>query len=202
SLSYENVYGLSQGSSGLCFLASGVGSICGALSGGRVVDILLRRRKRILMEAAMQNQEEGAPPVDVVVPAEVRLGAVWAGTILFVSGIIVSGWIIDKHLALAGVVAMQFCIGSGMSFTFQSISSYLIDVYPTMSARITGVQNFWRNILGAVMVQVFPTMIDAIGWGWSYTVMFFWTLLSFIGIMVVVLKGTELRRRYGPPTKI
>ncbi|KAJ2400818.1 hypothetical protein GGI23_001797 [Coemansia sp. RSA 2559] len=201
-LAYENIYNLSQGTSGLCFLVMGVGCIIGSLSGGRITDILLIRKKRTLIENAKQNQEEGATAVEVVVPAEARLEAVWVGTALFLAGIIIGGWLIDKHLALAGVLVVQFCIGAGMAFTFQSLGSYLIDVFPTKSARITGVQNFWRNILGAVLVQVFPTMLDKIGWGWSYTVMFLLTMISFSGIMFVVFRGTVLRKRYGPSTKI
>ncbi|KAJ2843240.1 hypothetical protein GGI22_007277 [Coemansia erecta] len=119
---------------------------------------------------------------------------------MFLAGVIIGGWLIDNHLALAAVLVMQFFIGTGMAFTFQCLGSYLIDVFPTKSARITGVQNFWRSIWGAVIVQVFPTMLDNIGWGWSYTVMFFLTLVSFVGIMIVVYRGTALRERYGPPT--
>ncbi|KAJ1799353.1 hypothetical protein LPJ59_001894 [Coemansia sp. RSA 2399] len=201
-LAYQNIYHLSQGMSGLCFLASGFGCIVGSTCGGRVTDILLARRKRILIENAKQNQEEGATPVDIVVPAEARLEAVWAGTTMFLAGIVIGGWLIDKHISLAAVLVMQFFIGTGMAFTFQSLGSYLIDVFPTKSARITGVQNFWRSIWGAVIVQVFPTMLDNIGWGWSYTVMFFLALLSFVGIMIVVYRGTALRERYGPPTTL
>ncbi|KAJ1899935.1 hypothetical protein LPJ81_004045, partial [Coemansia sp. IMI 209127] len=201
SLAYETVYGLLQGESGLCFLASGFGTIVGAISGGRTTDILLIRKKRILTEKANQNQEKGAPCVDIVVPAEARLEAVWVGTILILAGTIASGWFIDKHISLAGVLVMQFVFGFGVCFTYQSIGNYLIDVFPTRSARITGVQNFWRNIFGAVLVQVFPTMLSSIGWGWSYTVMFFLIMLSFAGIMVVVFKGTVLRKRYGPSAK-
>ncbi|KAJ2552505.1 hypothetical protein EV175_003284 [Coemansia sp. RSA 1933] len=200
-LAYENIYGLSQGTSGLCFLSMGVGSIFGSLSGGRVVDITLARRKRILVEKARHDQKEGGAPIDVVVPAEARLEAVWIGSTLVLATTVISGWIIDKHLALAGVIVLQFFFGFGVAYTYQSIGSYMIDVYPTKSARITGVQNLWRNILGAVMVQVFPTMLDNIGWGWSYSVLFFLTLLSFVGLIVVVFKGTELRKRYGPPAK-
>ncbi|KAJ1793204.1 hypothetical protein LPJ59_004751 [Coemansia sp. RSA 2399] len=201
-LAYENIYDLSQGTAGLCFLVMGVGCIIGSLSGGRITDILLARRKRILIENGKQNQEEGLTLADVAVPAEARLEAVWVGTSLFLAGIIIGGWLIDRRLALAGVLVVQFCIGAGMAFTFQCLGSYLIDVFPTKSARITGVQGFWRNVLGAILVQVFPTMLDNIGWGWSYTVMFFLTIISFAGIMFVVYRGTALRKRYGPSAKI
>ncbi|KAJ2558988.1 hypothetical protein EV175_000545 [Coemansia sp. RSA 1933] len=201
-LAYENVYGLSQGTSGLCFLVMGVGCLAGSICGGRLTDILLAKRKRILVEKAMLDHEAGAASVDVVVPAETRLEAVWIGTSLFLVGIVISGWIIDKHLSLAVLLVIQFIIGAGMSFTFQCLGGYLIDVFPTKSARITGIHGFWRNILGAVMVQVLPTMLDNIGWGWSYSVFFFLTLLSSAGIMVVVFKGTALRKRYGPPANV
>ncbi|KAI9500966.1 major facilitator superfamily domain-containing protein [Coemansia spiralis] len=161
-LAYENVYGLSPGMSGVCFLASGIGCIFGSTSGGRVTDIMLKRKKRALI-AKMQGGEEEAKAIRV--PAEARLEVMWIGTLLFLCGLIISGWLIDKKLSLAGVLVMQFCIGAGMAFTFQSLGSYLIDVFPSMSARITGVQNFWRSAWGAVIVQVFPTMLSNIGWG-------------------------------------
>ncbi|KAJ2607084.1 hypothetical protein EV177_005726 [Coemansia sp. RSA 1804] len=201
-LAYENIYGLSQGTSGLCFLASGVGCIVGSTCGGRTTDLLLIRKKRILLERAGQSSEDGKSQqqqlADITIPAETRLEAMWMGTVLFLCGIIIGGWLIDKHLSLAAVLVMQFCIGTGMAFTFQSLGGYLIDMFPTMSARITGVQNFWRSIWGAVIVQVFPTMLDNIGWGWAYTIMFFLTVASFVGIMFVVFKGEKLRARYGP----
>ncbi|KAJ2541629.1 hypothetical protein EV175_006128, partial [Coemansia sp. RSA 1933] len=83
-------------------------------------------RKRILVEKARRGQEDGDAPIDVVVPAEARLEALWVGSTLILASTIISGWIIDKHLALAGVVVVQF-FGFGVSYTYQSIGSYLID---------------------------------------------------------------------------
>ncbi|KAJ1895837.1 hypothetical protein LPJ81_004875 [Coemansia sp. IMI 209127] len=199
ALAYQNVYGLSQGTSGLCFLASGIGCVAGALIGGRVIDLLLKRSKRVMIENANQDsEEEKADLAKVKVPPEARLGVVWIGTTLFLIGIITCGWLIDKHLSLAGVLVMQFCIGAGMAFTAQGLTGYLIDAFPNRAARITGAQNFWRSVWGTAIVQLFPTILANIGWGWTYTVMFFLTLLSFVGIMLVALKGRELRAKYGP----
>ncbi|KAJ2263368.1 hypothetical protein GGI01_000785 [Coemansia sp. RSA 376] len=192
-LAFENIYGLSQGISGVCFLPSGVGCIIGSLTGGRITDVLLRRRG-----FALQAKSGLDPKGSAKVPAEARLGAMWVGTGLFLCALIASGWILEHQLALAGFLVVQFFIGGGMAFTFQCLGGYLIDIFPTSSARITGVQNFWRSAWAATIVQLFPTMLDNIGWGWSYSIMFFISLCSFALIQVVVFRGSTLRQNYGP----
>ncbi|KAJ1739094.1 hypothetical protein LPJ78_005298 [Coemansia sp. RSA 989] len=194
-LAYEGIYNLSQGMSGLCFLASGVGCVMGSTGGGRVTDLLLRRYRRKL-EAQADNDEcrENLPTI----PAEARLGAMWVGSGMFLCAVVICGWLLENRLSLAGVLVTQFFIGFGMAFTFQSLGGYLIDVFPMRSARITGVQNFWRSVWAAVIVQLFPTMHSNIGWGWSYTVMFFLTLTSLTLMQIVVFRGQILRQRFGP----
>lgn len=199
-LAYENIYGLSQGMSGVCFLCSGVGCVVGSTVGGRVTDLLLRRRRRAI-EAATGSEASSANEGDIdgiEIPAETRLGAMWVGTWLFLCGMVIVGWLIQHKLSLAGVLVLQFFIGTGMAFTFQCLGGYLIDVFPISASSITGCQNLVRSIWAAVIVQVFPTMLENIGWGWSYTIMFFLTFVSFSLMMVVVFKGQKLRQRYGP----
>ncbi|KAJ2907941.1 Dityrosine transporter 1, partial [Coemansia aciculifera] len=134
-LAFENIYGLSQGISGVCFLPSGVGCIVGSVIGGRVTDILLRRHRRAL-ETPADDTKVSADAVKV--PAEVRLKAMWLGTGLFLCALIIGGWILEHRLALAGFLVVQFFIGAGMAFTFQCLGGYLIDIFPASSARITG----------------------------------------------------------------
>ncbi|KAJ2803426.1 Dityrosine transporter 1 [Coemansia guatemalensis] len=193
-LAYESIYGLSQGMSGLCFLSSGVGCVVGSTVGGRVTDLLIRRHHSAL-ESQTSDKEQGCA---IKVPAEVRLGAMWIGSTLFLCGVVICGWLLQYKLSLAGVLVTQFLIGSGMAFTFQSLGGYLIDVFPTRSARITGVQNFWRSAWAAVIVQLSPTMLENIGWGWTYTTMFFLTLASLLLMQLVVYRGETMRQRYGP----
>ncbi|KAJ2712457.1 hypothetical protein H4R19_002743 [Coemansia spiralis] len=201
---YESVYGLSQGTSGLCFLPAGVGCLVGSTGGGYATDLLLRRYRQRAATAPTSDEDAdaAAAPTSAMqtVPAEARLGAMSAGTAVFLCGIVICGWLVEYKLALAGVLVVQFFIGSGMALTFQSLGGYLIDVYPTQSARITGVQNFWRSAWAAVIVQLSPTMLGNIGWGWTYTTMFFLTLLSLALMQVVVFRGSALRERFGPPT--
>ncbi|KAJ1963172.1 hypothetical protein GGI12_002207 [Dipsacomyces acuminosporus] len=194
-LAYENIYDLSQGLSGVCFLAVGAGNIVGSVCGGRVTDLLLRAYSRNASAAAAESGKSNACSK---APAEVRLKAVWLGSALFLCAIIVCGWLIDRHLPLAGVLVTQFFIGVGLAFTFQCLGGYLIDIFPTMSARITGVQNFWRSVWAAIVVQLFPTMVGNVGWGWSYTIMFFLSLSGALGIQVVLLRGEKLRLKFGP----
>ncbi|KAJ2449168.1 hypothetical protein GGF42_004861 [Coemansia sp. RSA 2424] len=196
-LAFESIYGLSQGISGVCFLPSGVGCVIGSVMGGRITDILLRRHSALHAKTELKL-ESPTPGDGAKVPAEARLGAMWVGTGLFLCALICSGWILEYQLALAGFLVVQFFIGAGMAFTFQCLGGYLIDVFPTSSARITGVQNFWRSAWAATIVQLFPTMLQSIGWGWSYSVMFFITLSSFALVQIVVFRGSSLRQKFGP----
>ncbi|KAI8323444.1 MFS general substrate transporter [Martensiomyces pterosporus] len=193
-LAFENIYGLSQGLSGVGFLAVGTGNIVGSVCGGRVTDLMVRAGRRSAGAAAESGESSARPKA----PPEARLNFVWFGGAISLSALLVSGWLIDKHMSLASVLIFQFFVGVGRAFTFQCLAGYLIDVFPTRSARITGVQNFWRSVWTAIIVQLFPTMLDSIGWGWSFTVMFFLALAGALLIQVVVLRGRELRERFGP----
>ncbi|KAJ1957932.1 Dityrosine transporter 1 [Dipsacomyces acuminosporus] len=192
-LAYQNIYNLSQGMSGICYLAVGTGNIVGSVFGGRVTDLVLRAYK-----SKGSAAESGEAKLPSKAPAEIRLKAAWFGSAMFLGATIICGWLIDKHLSLAGILVTQFFIGVGLAFTFQCLSGYLIDVFPTRTARITGVQNCWRSVWAAVFVQLFPTMLDRVGWGWSYTIMFFLSLLGGVGMLLVWFKGEHLRMRFGP----
>ncbi|KAJ1951372.1 hypothetical protein EC988_004062, partial [Linderina pennispora] len=189
TLALQNIYNLSQGSSGVCYLPVGAGNIIGSTTGGRTTDLLLRRyRKKHDMEVAQGSK----------VPPEARIRLVWLGGIICLVGMAMSGWIIDRSWPLAALLVMQFFIGVGLAFAFQSIAGYLIDLFPLKSARITGVQNFYRGIWGAIIVQLFPTMIESIGWGWSYTTMVLVSVPGLVGLQLLALYGEGLRRRFGP----
>ncbi|KAJ1947358.1 hypothetical protein FBU59_001884, partial [Linderina macrospora] len=132
------------------------------------------------------------------VPPEARIRLVWIGGIIFLVCTVLSGWIIDRHWPLAALLVVQFFIGVGLAFAFQSIASYLIDMFPLKSARITGVQNFYRGVWGAIIVQLFPTMIENIDWGWTYTIMMLIAVPGLIGVHLLSLYGEKVRRRFGP----
>ncbi|KAI8323233.1 hypothetical protein GQ54DRAFT_310316, partial [Martensiomyces pterosporus] len=131
-------------------------------------------------------------------PPEVRLGAVWLGSAVFLCALLVTGWLIDRRTSLAAVLVAQFFVGVGLAFTFQCLSGYMIDMFPARPARIAGVQNFWRSVWAAVIVQIFPSMIENAGWGWSYTIVFFLALSGALAIQVAVFKGEHLRKKFGP----
>ncbi|KAJ1721992.1 hypothetical protein LPJ61_005977 [Coemansia biformis] len=194
---YESVYSMSQGAAGTCMLASGVGLVLGSLSGGRVTDLLLRRRRKMLAAEAASAGEQVTP---LTVPAEARMGAMWAGGVVFLCGFAAWGWLVGYKVHLVAIIAVQFAIGFGLIFTFQSVGTYLIDVFPDRPARIFGAQNFWRCLCGSSMVQVLPTMLSNIGWGWTYMVMFFLALLALLSNQAIVSRGEWLRQRYGPHT--
>ncbi|KAI8318852.1 MFS general substrate transporter, partial [Martensiomyces pterosporus] len=91
-LAFENIYGLSQGLSGVCFLAVGAGNIVGSVCGGRVTDLMVRADRRSAGAAAESGESSARPKA----PAEARLSFVWFGSAIFLCALLVSGWLIDK----------------------------------------------------------------------------------------------------------
>ncbi|KAJ1933080.1 hypothetical protein EC988_009238 [Linderina pennispora] len=189
ALAFEDVYGLSQGASGLCYFPVGAGAITGSLSSGRITDLMLRRYQR-------RRDVEGGQGGKV--PPETRIRLTWISGTMFLVSIALSGWIINRHWSLSALLVVQFFTGLGMAFSFHSLASYLIDVFPLKSARITGVQNFYRGMWGAVVVQLFPTMLDSIDWGWTYMILVFIAVPGLAGIQFLVSSGEKLRHRFGP----
>ncbi|KAI8318761.1 MFS general substrate transporter [Martensiomyces pterosporus] len=196
-IAYENIYGLSQGTTGLCYLGMGCGNIVGAFTGGRITDWQIRREKKRL--ANKRPAEESCGENDCAQirgGMEIRLQTTWIGGILFLVGVYTMGWFIQARLCLVAIIIVQFLIGMGTSFQFNQMSSYFIDLFPTSAASITSVQNFVRGVWAGVCIEILPTMINNIGWGPTFTTFGSFALLGSILVHVVAIKGDCLRRQF------
>lgn len=95
---FSYLYNFNSGDTGLCFLASGVGNVLGAMIGGRYSDAVLRRMSR-------RNGGVRTP--------EMRLRAMLPGVLLTPAGFLLYGWALNAHyhwiVPLIGTFTSKFC---------------------------------------------------------------------------------------------
>ncbi|KAJ1968104.1 hypothetical protein IWQ62_001449 [Dispira parvispora] len=139
--------------------------------------------------------------IQAAIPKEQRL----AGGLYFFwmlpTFLLLFGWLLEKNGSLVGVLAAQFLMGIGMTFTFASFSTYMVDIFTTRSATVTALNNSLRSLWAAVCSVIEDPMEQKIGVGWTFT---FFSLLQFAaGMLIIILyiHGPRWRERWAPVAK-
>ncbi|KAJ1976742.1 hypothetical protein H4R34_003864 [Dimargaris verticillata] len=228
---FARIYNLSTAQVGLTYIAQGVGNVLGSVAGGNFADFMLTRARQQArrsledtqptterkyesvpkrepheLNLCTRNHRLKAPTASnkTVAPAaapEVRLTGgvvlVWLMPLCF----ILYGWLIERNVKLAGVLAVQFLMGIGMTFTFSAFSTYLVDIFTARSATITSLNNSIRSLWGAVCTIIADPMETNLGPGVTFTILA--AIQAAFSILIVVLfyKGKGWRRRWPPAVK-
>ncbi|KAJ1976865.1 hypothetical protein H4R35_002516, partial [Dimargaris xerosporica] len=222
---FARIYHLSTSQVGLTYIAQGVGNVLGSVAGGNFADFMLARARKQAMHSlkdaqpTAECQYETVPkqePYDlnhnttnlqweassisdkcirpVAVP-EVRLTGgvmlIWLTPLCF----ILYGWLIERQVKLAGVLAIQFLMGIGMTFTFSAFSTYLVDIFTARSATITSLNNSIRSLWGAVCTVIADPMESNLGPGVTFTILTAVQAAFSIFIVVLFYKGKDWRQR-------
>ncbi|KAF8927900.1 hypothetical protein BGZ47_001907 [Haplosporangium gracile] len=212
-ISFNQVYGLSESTIGLCFCAGGLGSVCGSLLGGRYSDYVIRKwlikqelkKKRDAKDraAAFGKDEveltasEKVFDVAVQTPPEVRLQSVWLGVFLLPLGLMLYGWAVAKGLPLACALVGIFLVGFGMMLVYASTTTTIVDANSegNMATSAVACNSFARGVLGGIAGFVALPMEHAMGSGWLYT---FWAIMTIVGsagLVVLTVRAPVWRKR-------
>ncbi|KAJ1946804.1 hypothetical protein EC988_005493 [Linderina pennispora] len=192
---FEDIYNLSPGKTGLSYLGIGGGNVIGALVGGRVADLQIRREQRQIKPATVETGGTTSPQLPRRNP-EIRIASSWVGGLVLLAGTLMNGWFIQKRVHLAGVIIAQFMIGVGTSFQFNQMCSYFVDLFPTSAASITSVQNLVRNSWAGACIELLPTMTTSVNWGPTFTIFAGLALVGNVLVEVVAIKGEYIRQRF------
>ncbi|KAG5773278.1 hypothetical protein H9Q73_012177 [Fusarium xylarioides] len=161
---------------GLIYLGFGCGQIAGLVLFGMVSDPILRRMAR----GGELKPEYRLPlmiPCSAIIPV----------------GLLVYGWTTEYGVFWFVPVIGTFMIGFGMITVFTSVSTYLVDAFPTYAASATAASTVLRSIGGALLPLAGPKMFDAIGQGWGNTLLA-GVSLAMISMIVISYKyGERLR---------
>ncbi|KAL1859849.1 hypothetical protein Plec18167_006321 [Paecilomyces lecythidis] len=179
---YSQLYGLSELQIGLCYITLGTGSIVASVVTGRLLDWNYRRMQSKVTpdEASEKGTDKDSVPVEkartmVTIPLVV-LGSVT---------VLAFGWVLNYNQPLPAPEVLLFFVGVGQTGAFISTSTLLVDLHTSNPAGATAANNMVRSFFSAGASAAIDPMLNAMGRGWSFTVVAF-ILLGTIPFMLVL----------------
>ncbi|KAF2095729.1 cycloheximide resistance protein [Rhizodiscina lignyota] len=159
---FEGQYNFSTGTSGLSFIGSGVGTVCGVVVYATLGDRLVRVRNA----GGETPVPEDRLPIYLVLPASLSIPA----------GLIIYGWAADKRVHWVVPQIGNAVTSVGMMIIVMSVQTYLVDAFTEHAASAIAANTVLRSVLGALLPLCGLQLYDAIGLGWGNT------LLGFIAL--------------------
>jgi multidrug resistance protein len=131
---------------GLCYIASGMGSLLSSLSMGHAVDWNFRRHAKAIGMTITKGKQQDLSNFPI---ERVRLQILVPGHILGVLGLIAFGWTVKFRTHLAGPEIALFITAYGISTAFNTTNGLLIDLHREQPAAATAAINFVRCLMSA-----------------------------------------------------
>jgi predicted MFS family arabinose efflux permease len=156
---FTKIYGYDQIKISLLFIPIGGGSICSAFTSAKLVDWNFRRHAAILGVPVIKNRRQDLSNFPI---EKARLQI--AFPMFFLAGIflIVFGWLIEKHVMVAGPIVALFFAGYGLTCTFQILNVLMVDIYPGKPSVATAANNLIRCEIGAVFSAIVLPIADVV----------------------------------------
>ena len=125
---------------------------------------------------------------------QARVDVIFPAHILGTSALITLGWLMHYRVHIAGPLIVGMFVGFGVSASFNTSNTLLVDLHRGQPATATAAVNFVRCLISAGGVAAIVPMVQAMNPGWCFT---FWGLL-FIAIMPMLWSLC----RYGPEWRV
>ncbi|KAI8640891.1 major facilitator superfamily domain-containing protein, partial [Parasitella parasitica] len=180
SPTFGEIYGFSSGAIGLCFLASAVGNILGAICSGVLAD-------KINNYCIARNGG--------VAVKEFRIRPIYVGLPFMVVGSLLYGWLLHARVNFMGPLVgfAMFCFGLMLSIA--ATNTYLVEANTSRAASAVSLNNFTRNMCGMIFSLTGVQIRESLGDGWSYTLASLMCLAAFsICVPLVQIFGAKWRR--------
>jgi MFS family permease len=84
-------------------------------------------------------------------------------------------------------------MGLTLTGAFNTISTILVDFYPTQAAKATAANNIVRCLLGAGATALIDPMLAAMGRGWCFTFVSLVMLATSPLLLLIIYKGPKWR---------
>lgn len=191
SVAFATNYGFNQIQIGLMFIPIGAGSILSALTVGRLADGNYRRWAKKLEFPVVKNRKTDLTNFPI---ERARLEIIFPLFFVAVAFIIAYGWTLTRKVSVAVPVVLLFFTGYSLTSTFQVLNVLMVDIHPGKPSVATAANNIVRCEIGAVFSAILLPLVNAIGWGWAYTLLAL-LFLGFIPMLVLVMtKGPRWRK--------
>ncbi|KAM3070399.1 hypothetical protein ACMFMG_010226 [Clarireedia jacksonii] len=191
SSQFGSLYGFSQLKISLVFIPVGAGSILSAFTTGKLVDFNYRRHAKIHNFPLTKNRQLDLTnfPIEKA-RLEIAIPLFYLGA----AAIIAYGWVMGHRVSIAGPVILLFVIGYALVASFQILNILMVDIYPGRPATVTAANNLVRCEIGAVATAVIVPMVDALGTGWSYTILALLFVAYSPTFFVIIKYGMRWRK--------
>lgn len=176
---FQETYEFSLGSTGLVYIALGVGNFLGWIYITLRSDVEIVRRTRAnggVFEPEMRL------PISVWFGAGLPITFFWYGWTSFYK----THWIVP----VLGL--MPFSIG--IIGVFLPITTYLVDCYPMYAASAIAANTVFRSLVGMLLPLAGPAMYEALGLGWGNSLLGFICILLVPMPLLIIKFGARLRK--------
>lgn len=163
---FNDLYGLDDLQVGLCYIPFGIGASIASILNGTLLD---RNYRRIAMDMAFPLVKNRHTDLRNFPIEKARLQI--AFPMLFIGSLCVLafGWCLNYGVHLAAPTSILFVMGLSLTGAFNTVSTLLVDLYPTQAAKATAANNIVRCLLGAGATALIDPMLSAMGRGWCFT---------------------------------
>ncbi|GAC97403.1 multidrug transporter [Pseudozyma hubeiensis SY62] len=127
---------------------------------------------------------------------EYRLPLCFVGMLILPLGLLLFGWSAANQTHFIVPLIGSFVVGCATILCFQTILVYLVDAFVPYSASATACAVLIRSLLAAAFPLCAEYMFEALGYGWSCTLLAGIGLLGLPVPLVLFRYGEGLRSRY------
>lgn len=187
---FNELYGLDDLQVGLCYIPFGLGATIASVVNGKFLDFNYRRLAKQLNFPLTKNRETDLRDFPI---EKARLQIAFPLLALGSISVLVFGWFLNYGVHLAAPTCILFLMGLTLTGAFNTISTLLVDLYPTQAAKATAANNFGRCLLGAGATALIDPMLSAMGRGWCFTFIALVMVATTPLLLIVIRKGPDWR---------
>ncbi|KAJ5814358.1 uncharacterized protein N7503_001108 [Penicillium pulvis] len=187
---YKDLYGLDDLQIGLCYIPFGLGATIASILNGKFLDFNYRRLAKQLNFPLVKNRTVDLRSFPI---EKARLQIAFPLLTIGSMSIVAFGWCLNYGVHLAAPTTILFVMGLSLTGSFNTVSTLLVDLYPTQAAKATAANNFVRCLLGAGATAVVDLMLSSMGRGWCFTFVALVMLCTSPLLLIVIWQGPKWR---------
>ena len=163
----QDRYGLSILEVGFCYLAFGSATTIASYGVGMITDYDYRQTARAhdLSIDRVRGDDLSEFPIE-----KARLRTVWLYISVSATATLGYGWALEYRTHLAAPLAMQFLIGLAVTGIFNVCNTLVVDLHPDQAVTASAAVSMTRCAAAAAGVSVLQLLFEAVGPGWTFTV--------------------------------
>ncbi|KAL1882963.1 hypothetical protein Daus18300_000601 [Diaporthe australafricana] len=187
---FERLYGFDDVRIGLMYLPMAGGSVVSAFVVGPAINWNYRRHATRLGMPLTKGRQDDLTSFPVE-RARIEVGLPLLA--LATAVVFAWGWALEYGAPIAVPCVLLFLMGVGMVGYSNASSVLIVDMYPTKAGAATAANNLTRCLLGAAATGAVSPMIEAIGIGWTFTIIGFLYLAGAPLLLLIMRNGIHWR---------